>query len=48
MDVSTIRRLGGLCVQVARWVNFLASLTLYGACGLVWYYRGSLAVFGED
>ena len=29
-------------LELMRDVNFLASLTLYGICGLVWYYRGSL------
>lgn len=29
-------------------VNFLASLSLYGMCGIVWLYRGSLAeLFAE-
>ena len=29
-------------LALMRDVNFLASLTLYGICGLVWYYNGSL------
>lgn len=29
-------------LELMRDVNFLASLTLYGICGLIWYYRGSL------
>jgi hypothetical protein len=31
--------------QALEWMreaNFFASLSLYGICGLVWYYRGSL------
>lgn len=29
-------------LELMRDVNFLASLTLYGICGLVWLYQGSL------
>ena len=29
-------------LELMRDVNFLASLTLYGICGLIWYYQGSL------
>jgi hypothetical protein len=29
-------------LELMRDVNFPASLSLYGMCGLVWYYRGSL------
>ncbi len=29
-------------LALMRDVNFLASLSLYGICGLVWYYQGSL------
>lgn len=29
-------------LELMRDANFLASLVLYGMCGLVWYYRGSL------
>ncbi|CAN7296341.1 hypothetical protein [Acidovorax sp. Leaf78] len=29
-------------LELMRDVNFLASLTLYGMCGLVWLYQGSL------
>jgi hypothetical protein len=28
--------------------NFFASLALYGACGLIWLYRGSLRDFVSD
>lgn len=31
-----------VALDMMRDVNFMASLTLYGICGLVWYYRGSL------
>ena len=33
---------------VMRKANFFASLALYGACGLVWFYRGSLKALRED
>lgn len=29
-------------LELMREANFLASLSLYGMCGLVWYYEGSL------
>jgi hypothetical protein len=29
-------------LDMMRDANFLASLVLYGMCGLVWYYRGTL------
>lgn len=29
-------------LELMREANFLASLSLYGICGLVWYHRGSL------
>lgn len=29
-------------LAMMRDVNFLASLVLYGICGLIWYYNGSL------
>ncbi len=32
-------------VELMRDANFLASLTLYGMCGLVWYYHGTLKEF---
>jgi hypothetical protein len=32
-------------LELMRDVNFLASLSLYGMCGLVWYYQGSLKEF---
>lgn len=32
-------------LELMREANFLASLWLYGICGLVWYYRGSLREF---
>lgn len=31
-----------VALELMREANFLASLTLYGMCGLVWFYRGSL------
>jgi hypothetical protein len=31
-----------VALQLMRDVNFPASLALYGMCGLVWYYQGSL------
>ncbi len=31
--------------ELMRSANFLASLSLYGMCGLVWYYQGSLREF---
>jgi hypothetical protein len=32
-------------LALMRDVNFLASLSLYGMCGLVWFYQGSLKQF---
>ena len=32
-------------LELMRDVNFFASLSLYGMCGLVWYYQGSLRQF---
>ena len=29
-------------LELMREANFLASLVLYGICGLIWFYRGSL------
>ena len=34
-----------VALQLMRDVNFPASLSLYGMCGLVWYYQGSLKAF---
>lgn len=35
-------------LSLMRDANFFASLSLYGMCGLVWYYQGSLKdVFGR-
>lgn len=31
-----------VALALMRDVNFLASLSLYGMCGLVWYYEGSI------
>ncbi len=31
-----------VALEMMREANFMASLTLYGMCGLVWYYCGSL------
>lgn len=31
-----------VALELMREANFLASLTLYGMCGVVWLYRGSL------
>lgn len=31
-----------IALALMRDVNFLASLSLYGMCGLVWYYEGSM------
>ena len=35
-------------LALMREVNFLASLTLYGMCGLVWYYQGTLKEYLSD
>jgi len=35
-------------LAMMRDVNFPASLSLYGMCGLVWYYQGSLKEFFAD
>lgn len=32
-------------LELMREANFPASLSLYGMCGLVWYYQGSLKQF---
>ncbi len=34
-----------LALEFMRDANFPASLSLYGMCGLVWYYQGSLKEF---
>lgn len=31
-----------VALELMRDANFLASLSLYGICGLIWFYRGSL------
>lgn len=35
-------------LALMRDANFFASLALYGVCGLVWYYQGSLKQFIAD
>jgi hypothetical protein len=35
-------------LEMMRDANFLASLSLYWMCGLVWYYRGSLRQLRDD
>jgi hypothetical protein len=37
-----------VALEQMRDANFPASLTLYGMCGLVWFYRGSLKQFFAD
>lgn len=32
-------------LELMRYANFFASLSLYGMCGLIWYYQGSLKQF---
>jgi hypothetical protein len=34
-----------MALELMRDVNFLASLSLYGMCALVWYYQGSVKDF---
>lgn len=34
-----------IALELMRDANFLASLVLYGICGLIWYYQGSLKEF---
>lgn len=34
-----------MALELMREANFLASLSLYAMCGLVWYYQGSLREF---
>ncbi len=37
-----------IALELMREANFLASLSLYGICGIVWLYRGSLSqLFSE-
>jgi len=33
---------GPIALEMMRDANFFASLSLYGMCGVVWLYRGSL------
>ena len=35
-------------LELMRAANFPASLTLYGFCGVVWYYHGSLQEFADS
>ena len=35
-------------LELMREANFLASLSLYGACGVVWLYRGSLRQLSSE
>ncbi len=42
------RHTNPLAVELMREVNFPASLSLYGMCGLVWLYRGSLRELARD
>jgi hypothetical protein len=35
-------------LPLMREANFFASSALYGSCGLLWMYRGSLRQFGAD
>ena len=35
-------------LEMMRGANFLPSLVLYGMCGVLWLYRGSLAEFVSD
>ena len=37
-----------VALELMRDANFLASLALYGMCGLVWYYRGTLRELVSD
>ena len=37
-----------IALELMRDVNFPASLSLYGMCGLVWYYNGSLKQLVND
>ena len=35
-------------LELMREANFLASLSLYGTCGLVWYYQGTITELLQD
>lgn len=37
-----------VALELMREANFLASLTLYGMCGVVWLYRGSLRQLSSE
>jgi hypothetical protein len=37
-----------VALELMREANFPASLSLYGMCGVVWFYRGSLSRLGSD
>lgn len=37
-----------VALDLMRSANFPASLSLYGICGLVWYYRGTMKEFLAD
>jgi len=37
-----------VALEMMREANFPASLSLYGMCGLVWLYQGSLKQFAKD
>lgn len=37
-----------VALELMRDANFFASLSLYGMCGLIWYYKGSLRQFFSD
>jgi len=37
-----------IALELMREANFLASLSLYGMCGVVWLYRGSLVELSSD
>ena len=37
-----------VALELMRGANFLASLTLYGICGVIWLYRGSLRELASE
>ncbi len=37
-----------MALELMREANFFASLSLYGMCGLVWFYKGSLLEMWAD
>ena len=37
-----------VALELMREVNFLASLSLYGMCGVIWLYRGSLRQLARE